>query len=105
MKIVGESRGGGVIQITNINGFDAGFSTALYTLIITADDIKGSIAFMASVISQADCNIASMTVSRKGKRDLACQVIEMDSAVNDVTLNYLSSLSFIDNIIYLPKML
>jgi len=105
MKIVGESRGGGVIQITNINGFDAGFSTALYTLIITADDVKGSIAFMANVLSQADCNIASMTVSRKGKHDLACQVIEMDSAVNDVTLNYLSSLSFIDNIIYLPKML
>jgi L-serine dehydratase len=104
MKVVGESRGGGVIQIININGFSANFSTSLYTLIITAHDIKGSIAFMANVISQADCNIASMTVSRKGKNDLACQVIEMDSAVNDVTLNYLSSLTFIEDIIYLPKM-
>ena len=105
MKIVGESRGGGIIQIVNINGFNARFSTSLYTLIITAHDIKGSIAFMANVLSQADCNIASMTVSRKGKNDLACQVIEMDSAVNDVTLNYLSSLTFIEDIIYLPKML
>lgn len=105
MKIVGESRGGGVIQIVNINGFNANFSTSLFTLIITAYDIKGSIAFMANVLSQADCNIASMTVSRKGKNDLACQVIEMDSAVNDVTLNYLSSLTFIEEIIYLPKML
>ena len=105
MKVVGESRGGGVIQIVNINGFNARFSTSLYTLIITAHDIKGSIAFMANVLSQADCNIASMTVSRKGKNDLACQVIEMDSAVNDVTLNYLSSLTFIEDIIYLPKML
>jgi L-serine dehydratase len=60
---------------------------------------------MANVLSQADCNIASMTVSRKGKNNLACQVIEMDSAVNDVTLNYLSSLTFIEEIIYLPKML
>lgn len=105
MKIVGESRGGGVIQIVNINGFNASFSTSLFTLIITAHDIKGSIAFMANVLSQADCNIASMTVSRKGKNDLACQIIEMDSAVNDVTLNYLSSLTFIEDIIYLPKML
>ena len=105
MNIVGESRGGGVIQIVNINGFNARFSTSLYTLIITARDIKGSIAFMANVLSQADCNIASMTVSRKGKNNLACQVIEMDSAVNDVTLNYLSSLTFIEEIIYLPKML
>ena len=105
MNVVGESLGGGVIQIVNINGFNARFSTSLYTLIITAHDIKGSIAFMANVLSQADCNIASMTVSRKGKNDLACQVIEMDSAVNDVTLNYLSSLTFIEEIIYLPKML
>ena len=105
MKIIGESRGGGVIQIVDIDGFNASFSTSLYTLIITADDIKGSIAFMANVLSQADCNIASMTVSRKGKNDLACQIIEMDSAVNDVTLNYLSSLTFIEDIIYLPKML
>jgi len=105
MKVVGESRGGGIIQIININGFSANFSTSLFTLIITAHDTKGSIAFMANVLSQADCNIASMTVSRKGRNDLACQVIEMDSAVNDVTLNYLSSLTFIEDIIYLPKML
>ena len=104
MRVVGESRGGGVIQIINVNGFKANFSTSLHTLIITARDIKGSIAFMANVLSQADCNIASMTVSRKGKNDLACQVIEMDSAVNDVTLNYLSSLTFIEDIISLPKM-
>ena len=105
MTVTGASRGGGVIQIVNIDGFNANFSTALYTLIIKADDIKGSIAFLASVLSQADCNIATMMVSRKGKNDLACQVIETDSEVNDVTLSYLSSLRFIKEIIYLPKMI
>jgi len=105
MKVVGESLGGGVIQIVSIDGFNARFSTSLFTLIIKAHDIKGSIAFMANVLSQADCNIASMTVSRKGKNDIACQIIEMDSAVNDVTINYLSSLTFIEDIIYLPKMI
>ena len=74
-------------------------------MITKADDIKGSIAFLANVLSQADCNIATMMVSRKGKDDIACQVIEMDSAVNDVTLSYLSSLRFIKEIIYLPKMI
>ena len=105
MVVVGESRGGGVIQVVNIDGFNANFSTSLYTLITKADDIKGSIAFLANVLSQADCNIATMMVSRKGKDDIACQVIEMDSAVNDVTLSYLSSLRFIKEIIYLPKMI
>lgn len=105
MTVTGESRGGGVIQIVNVDGFNANFSTSLFTLIIKADDIKGSIAFLATVLSQADCNIATMMVSRKGKNDLACQVIEMDSEVNDVTLHYLSSLSFIKEVIYLPKMI
>ena len=105
MTVTGESRGGGVIQIVNIDGFDANFSTSLFTLIIKADDTKGSIAFLASVLSQADCNIATMMVSRKGKHDVACQVIEMDSEVNTVTLDYLSSLTFIKELIYLPKMI
>lgn len=105
MSVIGESLGGGSIQIVDVDGFSARFSTALYTLIIRALDIKGSIAFMANVLSQAECNIATMTVSRKGKNDLACQVIEMDSDVNDVTLNYLTSLSFVKDIIYLPKMI
>ncbi len=104
MSVMGESRGGGVIQIVEINGFEARFSTALYTLIIFAHDIKGSIAFIANVLSQADCNIATMTVSRRGKHDLACQVIELDHAVNDVTINYLNSLRYIEQIIYQPKM-
>ena len=102
MKIVGESRGGGVIQIVNINGFNASFSTSLFTLIITAHDIKGSIAFMANVLSQADCNIASMTVSRKGKNDLACQVFEIDSELKTTTIDYINSLDWVIETVYLP---
>lgn len=105
MQVTGESRGGGVIQIVDIDGFNANFSTSLYTLIIKAHDIKGSIAFLANVLSQAGCNIATMTVSRRGKHDLACQIFEMDSEVNTVTLNYLSSLTYVEEIIYLPKMI
>lgn len=105
MTVVGESLGGGVIQIVKVDGFESNFSTSLFTLIIKAKDIKGSIAFLASVLSQAECNIATMMVSRRGKDDLACQVIEIDSELNDVTLNYLSSLSFIIEVIYLPKMI
>ena len=105
MSVTGASKGGGVIQIVNVDGFNANFSTSLYTLIIKAIAIKGSIAFLASVLSQADCNIATMMVSRKGKNDVACQVIEMDSEVNNVTLTYLNSLSFIKEVIYLPKLI
>jgi L-serine dehydratase len=43
-----------------------------------------------------------MSVSRKGKHDLACLVIEMDSGLKPVTLEYLRSLSWVQQIIYIP---
>ena len=102
LEVVGESRGGGLINIAEVNGFKADFSANLHTLIITAADVKGSVAFIADVLAHDDCNIATMSVSRKGKNDLAGLVIEMDSGLKDVTLAYLRSLSWVKQIIYIP---
>ena len=102
LEVLGESKGGGLINIAEVNGFKADFSANLHTLIITAKDVKGSVAFIADVLAHDDCNIATMSVSRKGKNDLACLVIEMDSGVKDVTLAYLRSLSWIKDLIYIP---
>ncbi len=102
VEVIGESRGGGMINIAEVDGFKADFSANLHTLIITADDVKGSIAFISSVLSNDDCNIATMSVSRKGKNDVACLVIEMDSGIKRVTLEYLLSLSWVKEIIYIP---
>ncbi|MEQ8534845.1 MAG: L-serine ammonia-lyase, iron-sulfur-dependent subunit beta, partial [Imperialibacter sp.] len=81
VQVIGESRGGGLIKITEVNGFSSGFTANLHTIIITASDTKGSIAYIANILSHDDCNIATMTVSRKGKNDLACLIIEMDSGL------------------------
>lgn len=88
--------------MAEVNGFKADFSASLRTLIIFADDIKGSIAFIANVLAHDDCNIATMSVSRKGKNDLACQVIEMDSSIKPVTFEYLKSLSWVKEVINIP---
>lgn len=102
VEVLGESKGGGVINIAEVNGFKADFSASLRTLIIFADDIKGSIAFIANILAHDDCNIATMSVSRKGKNDLACQVIEMDSTIQPVTFEYLKSLSWVKEVINIP---
>jgi L-serine dehydratase len=103
VEVLGESKGGGIINIAEVDGFKADFSANLHTIIIFADDVKGSIAFIASVLAHDDCNIATMSVSRKGKNDLACQVIEMDSGVKPVTFEYLKSLRWIKEVIYIPQ--
>ena len=102
VEVLGESRGGGVIRIKEVNGFDANFTASLHTLIIEADDVKGSIAFFTEVLSQEECNIATMTVSRKGRNDLACLILEMDSGVDETTLHYLKKRKWVRKVIYIP---
>ena len=103
VEVLGESLGGGVINIAEVNGFRADFSASLYTLIINAEDKEGSIAFIASVLAHEHCNIATMSVSRRGKKDLACQVLEMDSGIRPLTLEYLRSLNWIKQVVYIPE--
>ncbi|MFM8741052.1 MAG: L-serine ammonia-lyase, iron-sulfur-dependent subunit beta [Cytophagales bacterium] len=102
IEVLGESKGGGIINIAEVNGFKADFSANLHTVIIFAGDVKGSVAFIANVIAHDDCNIATMSVSRKGKNDIACLVIEMDSGIKPVTFEYLKSLSWVNEVIYIP---
>lgn len=102
IEVLGESKGGGIINIAQVDGFKADFSASLHTLVIFADDVKGSIAFIAGILANDDCNIATMSVSRKGKHDEACLVIEMDSGIKPVTLEYLKSLTWVKEVIYIP---
>ncbi|MGI4867246.1 MAG: L-serine ammonia-lyase, iron-sulfur-dependent subunit beta [Janthinobacterium lividum] len=104
VEVVGQSRGGGVIRIVEVDGFSCDFSGGLHTLIVDADDVPGSIAFIASVIAHADTNIATMFVSRKGKNEAARQFIEMDSPIDDITLAYLRHLNWVHRITYIPTL-
>ena len=103
IEVLGESKGGGLINVAEVNGFKADFSANLHTMILFADDIKGSIAFIANVLAHDDCNIATMSVSRKGKNDMACMVIEMDSGIKPVTFDYINSLNWVKEVIYIPQ--
>ncbi|MBA4146262.1 MAG: L-serine ammonia-lyase, iron-sulfur-dependent, subunit beta, partial [Cytophaga sp.] len=103
IEVLGESKGGGVINVAEVNGFKADFSASLHSMIIFADDVKGSVAFIANVLAHDDCNIATMSVSRKGRNDLACLVIEMDSGIKPVTFDYLRSLSWVKEVIDIPQ--
>lgn len=102
VEVIGESLGGGIINIAEVDGFNANFTAQSHTLIIKADDIAGAIAFISNIIAQEKTNIATMSVSRKGKNDLACHVIEMDSGIRPITIEYLRSIPWIKELIYIP---
>jgi len=57
-----------LINIAEVNGFKADFSASLNTIILFADDIKGSIAFIASVLAHDDWQYCYDVRIRKGKK-------------------------------------
>jgi L-serine dehydratase len=98
LEVIGISKGGGIIGIEEVNGFVANLSATLHTLIILADDIKGTIAFIASILANEDCNIATMSVSRKGKNDMACHFVEIDSPPRTLTVDYIRSIPWVKKV-------
>lgn len=102
LSMLGISRGGGLISILEIDGYRCNFTAQGHTLVVTANDVKGSIAFIATIVSNDHCNIATMTVDRRAKNQTAKLVIEMDSELRPLTLEYISSQTWIHNVNYLP---
>jgi L-serine dehydratase len=102
--VEGVSRGGGLISIVEIDGFRCNFSGNLHTLVITALDIEGSVAFISSVVSHDACNIATMTVNRAARNDRAKLVMEMDSPLRPLTIEYLRSMKWVQDVTYLDAL-
>ena len=102
LSMLGISRGGGLISILEIDDYRCNFTAQDHTLVITAEDMKGSIAFISTILSQDLCNIATMTVDRRAKNQTAKLVIEMDSELRPLTLDYIRSQSWIQRVDYLP---
>jgi L-serine dehydratase len=101
-EVVGVSRGGGLISIIEIDGFKCNFTAQQHTLVVAAQDLKGTIAFVATVLSNDDCNIATMSVDRRAKNQQAKLVFEIDSAPKPLTIDYLRGQHWIQKVTYLP---
>ena len=82
INLRGESVGGGNALIRKLNGIDIALSGAYSTLIIHHRDTKGVIAYITTMCSSIDLNIAFMRVYRKAKGDSAYSIIEVDSSIN-----------------------
>jgi L-serine dehydratase len=64
--------------------------------------MRGSVAFVATLLSNDECNIATMSVDRKARNLSALLVIEADSVPRPETLDYLRSQPWIEKVTYLP---
>lgn len=78
LTVTGKSIGGGNIQISELNGFKLSLSLGVPTFIIVHQDVPGMIAKVSNLLSDANINISTMTVTRESKGEKAIMIIEVD---------------------------
>jgi L-serine dehydratase len=76
--MVGSSLGAGRVFITEIDGYPVEVHGNCHTIVLLAEDVKGSIARIAAILAEDNCNIATLRLTRKERGGDAFMVIEVD---------------------------
>lgn len=83
VSVTGQSIGGGAISIIDIDGYTTRLSVTYFTIVILADDVKGSISHISAIISEDGVNVANMNVTRSIDGKKANMVIEIDTPLSE----------------------
>ena len=100
LEVVGESVGGGRINIREIDGLEANFSGDLPTLIVHNLDQPGHVAEVTWMLQHKSVNIATMQLYRSGRGGHAVMVIECDQEVPEESVHWLEHLEGVEKVTY-----
>lgn len=103
MEVVGESLGGGRINIAEIDGIETNFSGEKPTLVVHNLDRPGYVSSVTAMLAQKSVNIATMQLFRSGKGGKAVMVIECDQDVPQEGIQWLEQAEGILKVTYLKK--
>ena len=81
--MVGSSLGAGRVMVTEIDGYPVEVTGNLHTVVLVAEDIKGSIARIATILAEGNVNIATLRLTRKQRGGDAFMVLEVDEGPSE----------------------
>lgn len=93
--LVGSSIGAGRIAVSEIDGFPVEVTGSFHTLVIVADDTRGSIARISGTLAEHDINIATLRLTRKQRGGDAFIVIECDDAPTEDVVTEIGAFSWV----------
>ncbi len=76
--LVGASLGAGRIRVGEIDGYPVEVLGNSYTIVLVAEDVRGSVARITARLADDGLNIATLRLSRKHRGGDALMVIEVD---------------------------
>lgn len=96
--VVGSSLGGGRVVLTELDGLPVQVSGEYDTLVVQAEDRRGTIGAIATALAQSEVNIATLRLSRHSKGGLATHVYELDEPPPDVCLIALQAIAAVQHV-------
>ncbi len=100
IEVVGISIGGGMVEITELNGFKLSLSSGNSAILVVHNDKYGAIAAVSDILAKNEINIAHMSVNRKDAGLDALMIIETDE---NVTEEVLEAVKKLDHIVSVSK--
>jgi L-serine dehydratase len=104
LEMSGASIGGGMIQITRLQGRSVLIRAELDTLILIADDRPGTINAVSGWLAAHQINIAFLRLKRDQRGGRAMMVIETDQTIPDALTRDLGSLPWVHWVYKIPRL-
>ncbi len=81
LELVGQSIGGGKVEIVELNGFNLNLSGNHPAILVMHNDRFGAIASVTEILARYEINIGRMEVNRKDVGKEALMTIELDQNI------------------------
>ena len=102
--LLGSSVGGGFIEVLRIDGYPVSITGEYHTLIVSADDVPGTVAAVTRLFAERGLNLAFMDVRRKRKGERALMVLQFDDPLAPEALGEIRSFSWLHGAHAVPKL-
>ena len=93
--MMGSSLGAGRILVTRIDGFPVEVSGNYHTVVLVAEDVRGSIAKIAQLLADDGLNIATLRLTRQKRGGDAFMVIELDDYPDETVRDHIRELPWV----------
>ncbi len=90
LTLTGASLGGGIIDISELDGYATSFNGHLDTLVCWHEDKSGFLARLTAIVACVEANIATLRTSRLGRASHALTLVETDGPLPADALSLLS---------------
>src|SRR5215210_6824210 len=93
--MTGSSLGAGRVMVTEIDGYPVEVTGNYDTIVLVAEDVRGSVARIAGLLAEHGLNIATLRLTRKQRGGDAFMVIEIDEAPSESVRDHIRALPWV----------